>query len=120
MTVFLSQVLNEVVIDRGPSSYLCNLDLYIEGHLVTSVLGDGEEQLFFFVGEGGGVDLFPGENDGLQLVICLECRPLPFVDGVCVCVCMRVCACISVCACVCVCDCACMSVCVTAQIQESS
>ncbi|KAK7093561.1 hypothetical protein V1264_007287 [Littorina saxatilis] len=34
-------VLNEVVIDRGPSSYLCNLDLYIEGHLVTSVLGDG-------------------------------------------------------------------------------
>ena len=41
------QVLNEVVIDRGPSSYLCNLDLYIEGHLVTSVLGDGEEQTFF-------------------------------------------------------------------------
>ncbi|XP_076472644.1 NAD kinase-like [Babylonia areolata] len=34
-------VLNEVVIDRGPSSFLCNLDLYIEGHLVTSVLGDG-------------------------------------------------------------------------------
>ena len=35
-------MLNEVVIDRGASSYLCNLDLYIEGHLVTSVLGDGE------------------------------------------------------------------------------
>lgn len=34
-------VLNEVVIDRGPSSYLCNLDLYVEGRLVTSVLGDG-------------------------------------------------------------------------------
>lgn len=34
-------VLNEVVIDRGSSSYLCHLDLYIEGHLVTSVLGDG-------------------------------------------------------------------------------
>ncbi|KAL8601381.1 hypothetical protein ACOMHN_042385 [Nucella lapillus] len=34
-------VLNEVVIDRGPSPYLCNLDLFIEGHLVTSVLGDG-------------------------------------------------------------------------------
>ena len=44
--LFILQVLNEVVIDRGPSSYLCNLDLYIEGHLVTSVLGDGEEQTF--------------------------------------------------------------------------
>ena len=102
MTVFLSQVLNEVVIDRGPSSYLCNLDLYIEGHLVTSVLGDGEEQLFFFVGEGGGVDLFPGENDGLQLVICLECRP--FADGMCVCVyaCVHAYVCVHVCVFVCV------------------
>ncbi|XP_059141747.1 LOW QUALITY PROTEIN: NAD kinase-like, partial [Physella acuta] len=34
-------VLNEVVIDRGPSSYLCNLELYIEGKRVTSVQGDG-------------------------------------------------------------------------------
>ncbi|XP_025082681.1 NAD kinase-like isoform X2 [Pomacea canaliculata] len=34
-------VLNEVVIDRGPSSNLCHLDLYIEGRLVTTVLGDG-------------------------------------------------------------------------------
>ncbi|XP_064610741.1 uncharacterized protein LOC135474966 [Liolophura sinensis] len=34
-------VLNEVVIDRGPCPYLCNLDLYIEGRLVTSVQGDG-------------------------------------------------------------------------------
>ncbi|KAI8795468.1 NAD kinase isoform X1 [Biomphalaria glabrata] len=34
-------VLNEVVVDRGPSSYLCNLELYIEGRRVTSVQGDG-------------------------------------------------------------------------------
>ncbi|BFZ23930.1 hypothetical protein BsWGS_26969 [Bradybaena similaris] len=34
-------VLNEIVIDRGPSSYLSNLDLYIEGRHVTSVQGDG-------------------------------------------------------------------------------
>lgn len=34
-------VLNEVVLDRGPSSYLGNIDLYIEGKLVTSVQGDG-------------------------------------------------------------------------------
>ncbi|KAI8517178.1 PREDICTED: NAD kinase-like isoform X2 [Branchiostoma belcheri] len=35
------QVLNEVVIDRGPSPYLCHLDLYVEGRHVTSVQGDG-------------------------------------------------------------------------------
>ncbi|XP_052821970.1 NAD kinase isoform X2 [Octopus bimaculoides] len=34
-------VLNEVVLDRGLSPYLCNLDLYVERHLVTSVQGDG-------------------------------------------------------------------------------
>ncbi|XP_041377742.1 NAD kinase-like isoform X2 [Gigantopelta aegis] len=34
-------VLNEIVIDRGPAPYLSNIDLYIEGHLVTSVQGDG-------------------------------------------------------------------------------
>ncbi|XP_024908104.1 NAD kinase b isoform X2 [Cynoglossus semilaevis] len=35
------QVLNEVVIDRGPSSYLSNVDLYLNGRLITSVQGDG-------------------------------------------------------------------------------
>uniref|UniRef100_A0A671Z1H5 NAD(+) kinase n=1 Tax=Sparus aurata TaxID=8175 RepID=A0A671Z1H5_SPAAU len=38
--VFL-QVLNEVVVDRGPSSYLSNVDLYLDGRLITSVQGDG-------------------------------------------------------------------------------
>ncbi|XP_053740319.1 NAD kinase b isoform X1 [Synchiropus splendidus] len=35
------QVLNEVVVDRGPSSYLSNVDLYLDGRLITSVQGDG-------------------------------------------------------------------------------
>ncbi|XDV48371.1 hypothetical protein PO909_017792 [Leuciscus waleckii] len=34
------QVLNEVVVDRGPSSYLSNLDLFLDGHLITTVQGD--------------------------------------------------------------------------------
>ncbi|XP_032887664.1 NAD kinase-like isoform X3 [Amblyraja radiata] len=34
-------VLNELVVDRGPSSYLSNVDLYLDGRLITSVQGDG-------------------------------------------------------------------------------
>ncbi|CAF3408586.1 unnamed protein product [Rotaria sp. Silwood1] len=33
--------LNEVVIDRGPNSYLSNLDLYINDRFITKVQGDG-------------------------------------------------------------------------------
>lgn len=39
-------VLNEVVIDRGPSPYLSNIDLFLDGKHITSVQGDGE--LYFF------------------------------------------------------------------------
>ncbi|KAG6936335.1 NAD kinase [Chelydra serpentina] len=35
------QVLNEVVVDRGPSSYLSNVDVFLNGHLITTVQGDG-------------------------------------------------------------------------------
>nr|XP_060615023.1 NAD kinase isoform X5 [Anolis sagrei ordinatus] len=35
------QVLNEVVVDRGPSSYLSNVDVFLDGHLITTVQGDG-------------------------------------------------------------------------------
>ena len=35
-------VLNEVVVDRGPSPYLSNIDLYLDGKKITSVQGDGE------------------------------------------------------------------------------
>ncbi len=38
------KVLNEVVVDRGPSSYLSNVDLYLDGRLITSVQGDGEHK----------------------------------------------------------------------------
>lgn len=34
-------VLNEVVVDRGPSSYLTNLEIYCNDHHITSVQGDG-------------------------------------------------------------------------------
>jgi len=34
-------VLNEVVINRGPSPYLSNIDLYLDGKMITSVQGDG-------------------------------------------------------------------------------
>lgn len=34
-------VLNEVVIDRGPSPYISNIDLFLDGKLITSVQGDG-------------------------------------------------------------------------------
>ena len=34
-------VLNEVVIDRGPSPYLSNIDLYLDGKHITYVQGDG-------------------------------------------------------------------------------
>lgn len=36
--------LNEVVIDRGPNSYLSNLDLYINDRFITKVQGDGRCQ----------------------------------------------------------------------------
>ncbi|KAK9885322.1 hypothetical protein WA026_010816 [Henosepilachna vigintioctopunctata] len=34
-------VLNEVVVDRGPSPYLSNVDLFLDGKHITSVQGDG-------------------------------------------------------------------------------
>uniref|UniRef100_A0A8C7WIQ6 NAD(+) kinase n=1 Tax=Oncorhynchus mykiss TaxID=8022 RepID=A0A8C7WIQ6_ONCMY len=37
----VQQVLNEVVVDRGPFSYLSNVDLFLDGHLITTVQGDG-------------------------------------------------------------------------------
>ena len=36
-----SLALNEVVINRGPSPFLSNLDLYINDYLITTVQGDG-------------------------------------------------------------------------------
>ena len=33
--------LNEVVVSRGPSPFLSNLDLYVNDYLITTVQGDG-------------------------------------------------------------------------------
>lgn len=30
------------MVDRGPSSYLSNVDVFLDGHLITTVQGDGE------------------------------------------------------------------------------
>lgn len=53
MPLCVFQVLNEVVVDRGPSSYLSNVDLFLDGHLITTVQGDGEwtENLCSSLGE---------------------------------------------------------------------
>uniref|UniRef100_UPI00358E8699 NAD kinase isoform X1 n=1 Tax=Myxine glutinosa TaxID=7769 RepID=UPI00358E8699 len=40
-TTMQIQVLNEVVVDRGPSSYLSNVDLFLDNRLITTVQGDG-------------------------------------------------------------------------------
>lgn len=34
-------VLNEIVVDRGPSPYSVQLDLYVDGNKLTSIVGDG-------------------------------------------------------------------------------
>jgi len=48
-------VLNEVVVDRGASPYLCQLDLYIQGRQVTLVQGDGKydylSSMLFLIGQ---------------------------------------------------------------------
>lgn len=36
-TIVYPQVVNEVVIDRGPSPYLCHIDLYVDTRHITSV-----------------------------------------------------------------------------------
>jgi NAD+ kinase len=41
-------VLNEVVIDRGPSPYLSNIDLFLDGKHITSVQGDGEKSFAIY------------------------------------------------------------------------
>uniref|UniRef100_A0A8D3EDF9 NAD(+) kinase n=1 Tax=Scophthalmus maximus TaxID=52904 RepID=A0A8D3EDF9_SCOMX len=40
-SMYYQVVLNEVVLDRGPSSYLSNVDLFLDGHLITTVQADG-------------------------------------------------------------------------------
>ena len=34
-------IVNEVVIDRGPSPYSLQLEIYIDGNFMTTLVGDG-------------------------------------------------------------------------------
>lgn len=49
--------LNEIVIDRGPNSYLSNLDLYINDRFITKVQGDGEYRALLIFGMSTGVSV---------------------------------------------------------------
>ena len=40
---FPSQVLNEVVVDRGIGSSVTNVEIYCNGRFLTKLLGDGKE-----------------------------------------------------------------------------
>lgn len=41
--------LNEIIVSRGANSYLCNLDLYVNDYLITTVQGDGLISTFFSI-----------------------------------------------------------------------
>jgi NAD+ kinase len=41
MTISDYHVLNEVVIDRGPSSYAIQIEIYFDGNFMTTLVGDG-------------------------------------------------------------------------------
>eukprot|EP00039_Didymoeca_costata_P009284 m.122670 g.122670 ORF g.122670 m.122670 type:complete len:833 (+) comp14428_c0_seq1:198-2696(+) len=77
-------VLNEVVIDRGPSPYLTDLEVYCDGRLITRVKGDG---LMFATPTGstaysvsaGGSMVHPAVSCILMTPICpfsLSFRPI--------------------------------------------
>lgn len=40
--IFLLQVTNEVVVDRGPSPYITNLEVFCNGRMITTVQADGK------------------------------------------------------------------------------
>lgn len=41
------QVMNEVVVDRGPSPYITNLEVFCNGRLITTVQADGKKKTLF-------------------------------------------------------------------------
>ena len=41
MTVDNFHVINEVVVDRGPSPYAVQLEIHLDGNYMTTVVGDG-------------------------------------------------------------------------------
>ena len=84
------QVLNEIVIDRGPSSYLSDLDVYVDDVYLTTVQGDGliistpTGSTAYSLSAGGSM-CHPNVNAILLTPICphsLSFRPLLLPDTV--------------------------------------
>lgn len=83
-------VLNEVVVDRGPSPYLCNLECYCDDHKVTNIQADGiiistaTGSTAYSLAAGGSI-VHPQVPGILFTPICphsLSFRPLIFPDSV--------------------------------------
>lgn len=83
-------VLNEVVIDRGPSPYLSNIDLFLDGKHITSVQGDGliistPTGSTAYSGSAGGSMVHPSVPCIMVTPICphsLSFRPIVVPAGV--------------------------------------
>lgn len=67
-------VLNEVVIDRGPSPYLSNIDLFLDGKHITSVQGDGRFRKFFFSW---------GDSSKFYFYFRLDCVYTDWINSIC-------------------------------------
>lgn len=83
------QVLNELVVDRGPSPYVTNLELYGDGSLLTVAQADGliiatPTGLTAYSLSAGGLLVHPGVSAILVTPICphtLSFRPILLPDG---------------------------------------
>lgn len=83
-------VLNEVVVDRGPSPYLSNIDLFLDGKHITSVQGDGliistPTGSTAYSGSAGGSMVHPSVPCIMVTPICphsLSFRPIVVPAGV--------------------------------------
>lgn len=85
------QVLNEVVVDRGPSPYVTNLELYGDGSLLTVAQADGliiatpTGSTAYSLSAGGSL-VHPGVSAISVTPICphtLSFRPILLPDGMC-------------------------------------
>lgn len=83
------QVLNDIVVDRGPSPFLCNLDCYCNNTLITTVQADGlilatpTGSTAYSMSAGGSI-VHPNVNCLLLTPICphsLSFRPIILPDS---------------------------------------
>lgn len=78
------KVLNEVAIHRGPSPYLSNIDLFLDGKKITSVQGDGliistPTGSTAYSGSAGGSMVHPSVSCILVTPICSHFSFLPII-----------------------------------------